>query len=626
MDRRLLDHYNRELHHLRQTASEFARANPVQAGRLSLDKEGKETCPDPYVERLLEGFAFLTARVQVKLDAEFPRLTQSLLETVYPEYLCPIPSMAIVRFEPDHQATQPEGYSIPRGTVLRSKLRPGEQTACEYRTAHDVQLWPLILNEARYYTRDVSQLDLPRALGGRAAFRFRLQSAGGIPIKAIKLDRLSFFLRGADEVPASIYEQVFSRGVAVVVQAVTTERKKSQTILPAATTVRRVGFREEEALLPNSPRGFQGHRMLREYFAFPQRFLFFELSGLGEALQCCEGDQVDLIIVLSEQEVRLEERRIDASFFELYCTPVINLFEKRADRILMSDRFSEFHVVADRTRPLDFEIFQIQSVSGYGVRSDEEQEFRPFYLAKDTDTRTSAFFTVHRDPRVLSEKEKKFGQKSSYIGSEVYISLVDSDAAPYRTELQQLGVAALCTNRHLPIQMSRSSTGSDFSMEIAAPTASVNCLVTPTAPRPVFADGELGWRIVSHLSLNYLSLLDGPGNEGALALRQLLKLYVDSTDAIMRKQVEGIRSTESRPVVQRVQTPGPITFGRGLEISVLFDESAFEGFGIFILGAVLEQFFARYVSLNSFTETVIKSQQRGEVMRWKPQIGRRQLI
>ena len=163
-------------------------------------------------------------------------------------------------------------------------------------------------------------------------------------------------------------------------------------------------------------------------------------------------------------------------------------------------------------------------------------------------------------------------------------------------------------------------------MEIAAPTASVNCLVTPTAPRPVFADGELGWRIVSHLSLNYLSLLDGPGNEGARALRQLLKLYVDTSDAIMRKQIEGIRSTESRPVVQRVQTPGPITFGRGLEISVLFDESAFEGFGIFILGAVLEQFFARYVSLNSFTETVIKSQQRGEVMRWKPQIGRRQLI
>lgn len=193
MNRRFLDHYNNELHHLRQMAAEFAQQNPVVAGRLALDKEGKEICPDPYVERLLEGFAFLTARVQLKLDAEFPRLTQSLLETVYPQYLCPIPSMAIVRFEPDQQATQPDGYPIPRGTVLRSNLRPGERTACEYRTAHDVQLWPLRLNEARYYMRDVSELDLPPSLGGRAALRFRLQTSGGIPIHAIKLDRLPFF-------------------------------------------------------------------------------------------------------------------------------------------------------------------------------------------------------------------------------------------------------------------------------------------------------------------------------------------------------------------------------------------------------------------------------------------------
>ena len=361
MDRRLLNYYNIELAHLRQMAAEFARQFPKIAGRLALDRDAKETCPDPFVERLLEGFAFLTARVHLKLDAEFPRFTQAMLETVYPLYLCPTPSMAIVRFEPDYPATPPEGYRIARGTALRSNLRPGDRTACEYRTAHEIELWPLRLTEARYYTRDVSELDLPRSLVGRAAIRLRLQSVGGVPIKAIKLDRVPFFLRGADEVPGSIYEQIFSRGAGVVVQAVTTERKKPRTIL-SFTAIRRVGFREEEALLPNSPRGFQGHRMLREYFAFPQRFLFFELTGLTEALQACESDQVDLMIVLKEQDVRLEERRIDSTYFELYCTPIINLFPKRADRILMSDRFSEFHVVVDKTRPLDFELFQIESV------------------------------------------------------------------------------------------------------------------------------------------------------------------------------------------------------------------------------------------------------------------------
>jgi len=245
--------------------------------------------------------------------------------------------MGIVRFEPDQQATPPDSYLIPRGTILRSVLRGDERTACEYRTAHDVQLWPLRLNEARYYTRDVSQLELPDSLRGRAALRFRLQTAADIPLKTLKLDRLPFFLRGADETPGAIYEQIFSRGTAVVVQAVTEERKKPRTILPAAS-IRRVGFREEESLLPSSPRGFTGYRLLREYFAFPQRFLFIELTGLSEAFRNLEGNQVDLIIVLSDQEVRLEERRIDASFFELYCTPVINLFAKRADRILISDR------------------------------------------------------------------------------------------------------------------------------------------------------------------------------------------------------------------------------------------------------------------------------------------------
>ena len=632
MDRRLLDHYNRELHHLRQMAAEFAQQNPVQAGRLALDKEGKEICPDPYVERLLEGFAFLTGRVQLKLDAEFPRLTQSLLETVYPEYLCPIPSMAIVKFEPDPHATPPEGYVIPRGTGLRSNLKPGERTACEYRTAQDVQLLPVRLAEARYYTRDVSQLELPEfgQPGGvlrraAAALRFRLQTTNGVPMNAIQMDRLPFYLRGPDETPGSIYEQIFSRGMAVIVQPVTGDRKKPRTILPIEQVIRRVGFREEEALLPNSPRGFQGHRLLREYFAFPQRFLSFETGGLGEALRGIEGEQVDLIIALSEAEVRLEARRIDAAFFDLYCTPIINLFPKRTDRILMSDRFSEFQVIAERTQPLDFEIYQVQSVTGYGVRSDDVQEFRPFYLAKDTDTQTGAFFTVNRVPRVLNEKEKRFGTRSSYVGSEVYVSLVDSNAAPYRTELDQLGVTALCTNRHLPLQMAY-GTPKDFSMEIGAPVTAITCLTTPTAPRPAQPDGEFAWRIISHLSLNYLSLLDGPGEDGALALRHLLKLYADTKDEILSKQIEGIRSAKSKAVVRRVQQPGPIAFARGLEIAVLFDEAAFEGFGVFILGAVLEQFFARYVSLNSFTETVIKSQQRGVIMRWKPQIGRRQLI
>jgi type VI secretion system protein ImpG len=365
--------------------------------------------------------------------------------------------------------------------------------------------------------------------------------------------------------------------------------------------------------------------LLREYFAFPQRFLFFELSGFAHAIKTCPGNQLDLIIVLKEQESRLEGR-IDASGFELFCTPAINLFSKQLDRISLSDRFSEFHVVPDRNRPLDFEVFEMQGVTGYGAVAGEEQEFRPFYLARDTDLESGAFFTTNRVPRVLTAKEKQFGKKSVYSGTEVYLSLVDSNSAPYRSDLRQLGIRALCTNRHLPIQMTVGVGRTDFTMDLGAPVAAIRCISGPTLPRPSMAEGRFSWRLISHLSLNYMSLLDSSGDDGAVALREILKLYTEGSERQTLKQIEGLRTVRCNPIVRRLEAPGPITFARGLEISVTFEENAFEGTGVFILGAVLEQFFAKYVSLNSFTETVIRTQQRGEIIRWPAMVGRRPII
>jgi len=623
MDERLLEHYNTELRHLREMAGEFAREFPKIAGRLALDKDAKEICPDPYVERLIEGFAWLAARVHLKLDAEFPRLTQSLLETVYPHYLCQIPSMAVVRLDPDPNDTAlAEGVPIQRGTLLRSNLGKGERTYCTFQTAHAVRLLPLQITEARYFTRDVLELNLPAELQCKAAIRIRLEATLPVPFKDIALDPLTFFIRGADEFPAMIYEQIFARGIGLAVQS-PSQRGKTFLTLPASA-IRRVGFSEEEALLPASPRSFEGYRLLREYFAFPQRFLFFGMEGFGEALKSCTGNQLDLIILLKEPDTRLENH-LDASSFELFCTPAINLFPKQLDRISLSERFSEFHVVADHNRPLDFELFELKSVTGYAA-TGEEQEFRPFYLARDTDTDGACFFTVNRVPRVLTAKERQFGKKSSYAGTELYLSLVDANSAPYRTDLRQLGIKALCTNRHLPIQMAVGVGRTDFTMDENAPITAIRCLSGPTLPRPSRAEGQFTWRLISHLSLNYLSLFDAKSEDGVAAMREILRLYSDVNDRQTLRQIEGLLKIQSKPIVRRVKTPGPIAFARGLELTVTFDENAFEGTGVFILGAALEQFFAKYVSLNSFTETVIRTQQRGEIMRWPAQLGRRQII
>jgi len=343
------------------------------------------------------------------------------------------------------------------------------------------------------------------------------------------------------------------------------------------------------------------------------------------------------------------ESVIDKSHVGLFATPAINLFPKRADRIFISERFSEFHVIPDRTRPLDFEVYSVLGITGYGARADEQTLFRPFYSARDTDMGTGgAYFGVSRVPRAQSEQEKRGKRRSSYAGSDVYVSLVDSANQPYSADLRQLAVDTLCTNRDLPLEMSVGRGPTDFTLDIGAPVASVRVVAGPTKPRPSHVEprgnqpeGEAAWRLISHLSLNYLSLTDAAAapsasapragsaqveGEGAGALREILRLYADNGDAAIQKQVEGVRNVAVRSITRRVPTPGPIVFGRGLEVTVTLDELSFEGTGIFLLGAVLEQFFARYVTINSFTETVIVSTERGEIMRWPARLGRSPLL
>lgn len=636
MDERLLELYETELRHLRETAAEFGRDYPKIAGRLSLDLDGKDLCPDPHVERLLEGFAFLAARVHLKLDAEFPRFTQGLLETVYPDYLCPLPSMAIARFDPEpHESALAAGFVIRRGTLLRSQIGKGERTACTFSTAHEVRLLPLTVTELRYFTRDLAELNLPRDLGGRAALRLRLRKTIPNPFVEIRADPLALHIRGAAELPAQIYEQIFAHKAKLIVQSPADRSAKPAVFGPQH--IRRLGFAPEQALLPPAPQGFEGYRLLREYFAFPQRFLFCELAGFQNALAGVAGDELDLVILLDDVDTRLEGR-VDKTCLELHCTPVVNLFEKKLDRILLSERFSEFHLMPDRNRPLDFEIYQVKSVTGHGETPDEEQRFLPFYQARDTDLESSAFYTVQRVPRLFSDRERLTGRRSSYAGTDAFLSIVDGDMAPHRPQLQQLEVRALCTNRHLPIQMVKGVGKTDFTMDLSAPVTAIRILQGPVLPRPSLvlagqsldqpqvASGRFAWRLISHLSLNHLSLVDNNSETGAEGLREILRLYVDPNDRQALKQVDGLRSVRSRPIIRRVETPGPITFARGEEITVLFDETAFEGQGVFVLGAVLEQFFARYVSLNSFTETVVITQQRKEIMRWPAQMGRRQIL
>jgi len=622
LDPRLLKYYNQELQHVREMGGEFAKEFPKVAGRLGMD--GID-CADPYVERLLEAFAFLAARVQLKVDAEFPTFTQHLFELIYPHYLAPTPSMAVLQFSPDlREGGLASGFKIPRGSAANSSLAKGEQTPCTYTTAHELTLWPIELTEARYFSgaSALGNIGVTDLQGVKAGIRLRLRTTAGVAFDELSLDRLPIYIKGADEAPKKIYEQLLANATGAVIRP-QGGKNPWQEKLPKSN-IRSLGFSNDTALLPYTRRSFNGYRLLHEYFVFPERYLFVELHGLQKSVRRCSGTELEIIILLDKQVSGMESA-VDTNSFALYCTPAINLFSKRADRIHVDRGSPSFHVMPDRTRPLDYEVYSVSEVRGYGNSADEEIEFRPFYSSRDVGLRHErmAYFIQTREPHVLSSRQRQGSSRSSYVGSEVYLSLVDAEQAPYSSGLKQLAMHTQCTNRDLPLQILVGKGNTDFTLESGAPVLSIRCVAGPTRPRPSLVQSDTAWRLISHLSLNYMSLVDDRDGQGASALRELLTLYADANDAMTQRQIEGIKSISSKPITRRLPTTGPISFGRGLQIAIECEDGAFEGTGVFLLGSVLEEFFARYVSMNSFTETVLRTVDRGEVSRWPARIGRR---
>lgn len=624
MDPRLLRHYNQELQHLREMGAEFATQFPKIAARLRID--GLEVS-DPYVERLLEGFAFLTARIQLKLDAEFPRFTQRMVEILYPHFLAPIPSMLIAQLRPElGDAALVSGVNIDRGSAMHGQAARGGATECRFRTAHDVTLWPVEITGAEYFSH-ASNLPLvskPEWKRFGAGVRISLKAAAGLDFAQIGLDDLRFHCAAQDEVAYRLNELVCGNTVGIFVMSGKANGARHATL--DADAVEPVGFDEEQALLPVTLRGFEGYRLMQEYFAFPQRFLFFDIRGIGDCLRQLGGQEAELVILFSRGDTSLLQS-VDATSFALNCVPAINLFEHRCDRIQLTRETHDLHVVPDRVRPMDFEIHGIDSVTGYGVGLDSERQFVPLYSAFHSEQDGhDAYFAVQREPRILSSTQRREGPRSSYIGSEVFISLVDPREAPYADTLQQVGVTALCSNRDLPLLMPLGGAASDLTLQQSVPVSSIRVIKGPSRPVPAHSDGSAAWRLINQLTLNHLSLVDTDAEQGATALRQLLKLYANDGDAAHQRQIEGLRTIIKRQIVRRLPMPGPIAFGRGVQLELGVDELAFQGSSAFLFGSVLDRFFARHVSMNGFTETRVRSQTRGEIMVGRPRCGTRPIL
>ncbi|WP_380180331.1 type VI secretion system baseplate subunit TssF [Kalamiella sp. sgz302252] len=621
MDSKLLDYYNRELAYLREMGAEFAQRYPKVAGRLGM--HGIEVA-DPYTERLMEGFAFLTSRVQLKMDAEFPRFSQRLLEMIAPDYLAPTPSMAIAELHPDgSKGDISNGFCVPRGTMLESQTLKQNGVACNYSTAQDVMLQPVCLTQVALggVPADVppSQLGLSQH-EAVSALRIRL-SGDGVLLSHFNFDSLTFFLSGPDIQATQLLELIMAHNVGLLCQTV---EPKPQRIRLDENALCHEGFSSSQALLPENLQSFSGYRLLHEYFSFPQRFQFFSIGGLRPLFARSASASEFEIIVLLDKSVPDLERVVDSSHLALHCTPVINLFPRVAERQKLSEGQYEYHLVVDNIRPLDYEIFSVSKL--YASGSQQEQVFRPFWHTYSGEAGNyGAYFSLRREQRTLSEQAQRYGTRTGYIGSEVFVSLVDEKNSPWREDLSWFTAEVMCTSRDLPLMLIQQDQAR-FQMADSIPVGKLTLRKGPTPPRAALAEGLSAWRLISHLQMNYLSLMEQETGEGSGALRQMLGLYGNLAEASTLRQIEGIRRCRLRPVNRRVPVPGPVVFARGVAIDLQVDEQAFSGSSPWLMGSVLEQVFSRLVTINSFTETSLSSQQRGDIGWWRPRMGKRRLL
>ncbi|QDT03967.1 hypothetical protein K227x_23530 [Rubripirellula lacrimiformis] len=635
MEAQFLDHYNRELGYLRELGAEFAQEYPAVAGRLGMDEFA---CADPFVERLLEGFAFLAARVHRRLDSEFPQLTGGLLQSIYPHYTRPIPAAAVVEIHPDpDEGSLVDGYRLPRGSRLQGPTSHASPTPCRFETTADLDLWPIKITDVELIERgSANTRPLPSVLGGpevRSGLRITLETTGGVPMSALKMDRLPIHLRGG-EIAHQLLELLVAHTTSIAVGQTESGRwdRLDRSALSAG------GFDDSESLLPDEPRSFSGYRLLQEYFLLPEKFLFVNIEGLSTAIATANGKQIEIVIGLGESERELASR-LAREHFALHCVPAINLFKKRADRVQISEAKSEHQLLVDRSRPMDFEIWSVQQLLGHGRTPLQEVEFLPLY-APPTNMAArhqhAAYYTLDRRPRQPSTNQREYGHRSSYLGTEVYVTLTDSNQAPSRHPIRQLSSTVYCTNRDLAMLKPASGWRDAFTLDGPGPVASISCLTGPTTPRQPLTteDGETCWRLVNHLTSNFLSLCDRAkqsdkvgtesdqrGRSAAALLRQMLYLYCPADLPATRRQVDGILSVTNEAVTRQLPFDGPIVHGRGVHLDLELDEAAFEGGGAFLMGAVLDQFMARFVSLNSFTQTTIRTPSRGRVHRWPVRTG-----
>ena len=609
----LLAFFNRELEALRVLAGEFAERHPKIAGRLRLTKD---TVDDPHVSRLLEGVAFLGARVQHRLDDEFPELTDGLLSVLYPHYLAPMPSVAITRFGANPDLPGPA--HLPSGLAIEAEPVGGE--TCQFRTAYPLTLWPVEIDAVRLSGMPLAAPANPAAAEAVACLRISLRCSNPtMTFTQLGLDRLRVFLTG--EHGSRLLELLMAHTVSV---ALADDLSDPHPVILPPDILQAVGFAPEEALFPWPARSFSGFRLLSEYFAAREKFHFIDICRLDAKTLVSAGNRMDVFVYLDRAMPDLE-RTVQANSLALGCTPIVNLFQQRCEPISLDHTSIEYRIEPDVRRPASVEVWAVERVRE-SLPNGEFRTWQPFHRltrrhADDAaDGSTGGFYgTARRDTT------------GDFRGTEVYLLPHDAGFDPERESSGVLSIDALCCNRDLPAALPFGGGRPTLRLvEGAAAVTVLSCLTapTPTLRMPIRERGF--WRLISHLSLGHLSVVGG--ETAADALREVLRLYDCRESTESRTAIRALLNVTSRPGTARIpglRGPGARGGGfcRGLDVTLTFDDQAWTTGGLYVLASVLDRFLALHATVNSFvrTEAVLRGRP-GVAASWPARAGSQVLL
>ncbi|MYN17109.1 type VI secretion system baseplate subunit TssF [Rugamonas sp. FT107W] len=604
---KLLPYFERELSMLRRTGAEFANRYPKLAGSLQMRGE---TCADPHVERLIQASAFLNARTAKLLDDGYANFTEALLGMLYPHYLRPIPSCSIARV--DYSGARLREVSsvttLPRGTAMKGL---GPDAACRFRTVYEATVAPLAISAAWFepYLQTPATLPLPGDASSAICITIDSSAAAG-GLASLELPKLRVFIDGEASLRAQLRDMLFMRAACACVEAGGQWRMLERAPIAPA------GFAADDALLPAAPSEHGAYRLLSEYFAFPEKFDFFDID-LRALCAAIPADCRRLTLRIALAGLRPDApaarilRTLSAENLVLGCTPVINLFTHSATPIRVDHRRSSYPLLPDAIPGGGCEIYSIDSVQL--VRTPEQggalTEFFPYYSLRhgEEDSRQGRYWLAHRDEDMAD----------AALGNEYSLALVDRNLSPLELDTGTASVRLSCTNRDLPRDMSCGHERGDLSTEAAVGSFPIRLLLRPT-PTSRHAAGADQWGLIAQLALNHRSLTQ----EGLPALTAMLRLHAQQDNAVSQRQIGGIMALSHRPATAWVRQARGNAYLRGVEVRVSLDEEAYTGTGLHAFAQMLDHLFGLHVHLNSFTQLVVLSHANGkELLRCPPRNG-----